>query len=105
MARNKIRLDSKGIAQILTSTAMHRAVHEAAERVADNVRGQGIKVGDRDGGPRERDLPVKVEMTTTDRAKGRVTIAHPAGQAVQAKHGALTKAAREAGLDVTERRS
>lgn len=100
MARNRVRLNSKGIAAILKSPPIHAAVQAAAEQVAANVKAQGIKVGDRDGGPRERELPVEVTSTTTDRAKARVTLAHAAGAAVQAKHGALTKAAREAGLDV-----
>lgn len=96
----KVRLNHAGIAQILKAPAMHAAVKAAAEQVAANVRAQNIRVGDKDGGPRERELPVEVTMTTTDRAKAFVTLAHPAGQAVQAKHGSLTKAAREAGLDV-----
>jgi hypothetical protein len=103
MAR-RINLDSRGVAKLLQSTEMHRATQDAAERVADNVRAQGIKVGDKDGGPREKDMPVEVEMTTTDRAHAWVTIAHPSGQAVQSKHGALTKAAGQAGLDVSERK-
>lgn len=104
MARNRVKLNSAGIAAVLTSTEMHRAVHAAADQVADNVRAMNISVGDRDGGPDEVDLPVEVTVTTTDRAKARVTLTHPAGQAVQAKHGALTKAAAQAGLDVKERR-
>lgn len=100
MARSNVRLNSAGVAKILKSTEMRRAITKATEAVADNVRAQGIKVGDHDGGPREYPLPVKVEVETTDRIKGRVTLAHPAGMAVQAKHGALTKAAAQAGLDV-----
>lgn len=100
MARGSVRLNSAGIRAILTSTAAHRAVQAAAEAVAENVRGQNIGVGDQDGGPREVELPVTVSVTTTDRAKALVTIAHPAGIAVQAKHGALTKAAGQVGLDV-----
>lgn len=100
MAR-KIGLYSAGVKALLQSTAMHRAVQEATEKVAANVESQGITVGDRDGGKHEIDLPVLVEMTTTDRAKGCVILAHPAGAAVQAKHGALTKAAAAAGLTVT----
>lgn len=96
----RIKLNRAGVAQILKSTEMHRAVQATAEKVAQNVRDQNIKVGDRDGGKHEYDLPVKVTMTTTDRAHANVTITHPAGQAVQAKHGALTKAAAQAGLDV-----
>ena len=99
---NKIRLDFRGVAAILKSAEMERIVRLKAEQVARAVDAQAIKVGDRDGGPHEVDLPVKVSMTTTDRAHANVTIAHPSGQAVQAKHGALTKAAAQAGLDVRE---
>lgn len=100
MARKRVKLNHAGIAKILTSTEMHRVVQGATEKVAANVREQGITVGDRDGGPHEYDLPVEVEMTTTDRAHGVVVLAHAAGKAVQAKRGALTKAAAQAGLDV-----
>lgn len=100
MARNRVRLNSRGIQSVLTSTLMHRAVQGVAESVADNVKAMDIRVGDRDGGSHERELPVDVSVTTTDRAHARVTITHPAGAAVQAKHGALTKAAGQAGLDV-----
>jgi hypothetical protein len=95
-----IKLNHKGVSEILKSAGMAAEVKAAAEAVADNVRSQGIRVGDRDGGPRERDLPVTVTMVTTDRAHALVTIAHPSGEAVQAKHGALTKAAAQAGLKV-----
>lgn len=88
------------VARLLKSSRVAAATRRAAEDVAKNVRDMGIKVGDRDGGPHEYDLPVKVTMSTTDRAHANVTLAHPAGQAVQAKHGALTKAAAQAGLDV-----
>ena len=100
MARGNVRLDSSGIRAILQSTEMHRATQDAAEAVADNVRAMNIRVGDKDGGPHEYDLPVEVAVTTTDRAHAFVSLAHPAGLAVQAKHGALTKAAGQAGLDV-----
>lgn len=103
---SRVRLaPPREIAKILNQPGVVAATRQAAEQVAQNVRDQGIKVGDRDGGPRERDLPVTVSMTTTDRPHANVTIAHPAGLAVQAKHGALTKAAAQAGLDVKERKS
>jgi hypothetical protein len=104
MARKNFTRNSAGLARILRSTQMHRLVQDAAEEVAANVKAQGIKVGDRDGGPHEYDLPVEVSVTTTDRAHATVILAHPAGAAVQAKHGALTKAAAEVGLDVNGRR-
>ena len=103
MARSRIRLDRRGIAALLKSSPVAAATKAAAEAVAENVRAQGIRVGDRDGGQSERELPVTVTMVTTDRAHANVTIAHPAGAAVQAKHGALTKAAAQAGLEVTGR--
>ena len=100
MANSRVKLNHAGLAAVLQSTAMHRITQDAAEQVADNVRAQQIRVGDKDGGRREVEMPVKVSMTTTDRAHAFVTIAHPSGEAVQAKHGALTKAAAQAGLDV-----
>lgn len=100
MAPPRIKLNSASLAQILKSARMQAAIAAKAEEVANNVREQGIKVGDRDGGPREHDLPVKVEHSVTDRARSAVIIAHPSGLAVQAKWGALTKAAAQAGLDV-----
>jgi hypothetical protein len=100
MARNKVTLNHRGLAELLTSTEMHRLVQDVAEQIGRNVEAQGITVGDKDGGAHEIPLPVKVEVTTTDRAHGSVILAHPAGIAVQAKHGALTKAAAEAGLEV-----
>jgi len=99
MAR-RIRLNSKGIAEILKSAEMQRVIHAKAEEIAKNVREQDIKVGDRDGGPHEYDLPVMVSESITDRAHANVILAHPSGESVQAKHGALTKAAAQAGLDV-----
>lgn len=101
MARLKIKPDHRGIAALLKSSEMESAVKEATEAVAENVRAMGIRVGDRDGGPHETDLPVTTLMVTTDRAHGIVALAHASGDAVQAKYGALTKAAAEAGLDVS----
>lgn len=96
MARN-VRLNSSGIADVAKSAAVRAEVTQLAERVADNVRAQGIRV---EGEPGDVALPVEVASYTTDRARSSVTIKHPSGQAVQAKHGALTKAAAQAGLDV-----
>lgn len=100
MARQTIRLNRRGIAVIAEGANMRALVEKAAEEIAGNVRAQGIKVGDRDGGSREVDLPVNVKVGTTDRSHATVTLAHPAGVAVQAKHGVLTKAASQAGLQV-----
>lgn len=85
---------------VLKGDLMKHAMAVKAEQIARNVRALGLKVGDRDGGGSEYDLPVKVETSVTDRAKATVLLAHPSGLAVQAKHGALTKAASEAGMEV-----
>jgi hypothetical protein len=105
MARKGVRLNSKGIARILKAPPMDAAVKRAAESVKANVEALNIRVGDKDGGQHEKPLPVTVTTSTTDRAHANVTLAHPAGAAVQAKHGALTKAAAQAGLDVNGRKS
>jgi hypothetical protein len=99
MVRAKVKLDHRGIESLLRGSEIAAATREAAEAVADNVRSQNIRVGDKDGGSHEVDLPVEVSMYETDRAHAVVVLAHAAGDAVQAKHGALTKAAAEAGLD------
>lgn len=100
MRPGEVKLDHAGIAAIAKSSEMQALVKDVAEEIADNIRGMGIKVGDADGGPREVDLPVKVETDVTDRARATVVIAHPAGIAVQAKHGALTRGASAAGVTV-----
>ena len=99
VARSKVKLDHRGIAALLRGREIADATREAAEAVADNVRAQNIRVGDKDGGSSEVDLPVVVSMYETDRAHAVVVLEHASGDAVQAKHGALTKAAAEAGLD------
>lgn len=102
----KVKLDLRGLEDAATRSEMHREVNALAEKVADNVRSQGIMV---DGIPGDITLPVKVydDDTTTDmkvnRARAAVSLAHPAGKAVQAKHGALTKAAAQVGLKVRDR--
>lgn len=100
MRPGEVKLDRAGIAAIAKSDEMMALVSAAAEEVAANVHGQGIQVGDRDGGPREIPLPVKVDTDVSDRARASVILAHPAGIAAQAKHGALTRAAAAAGLEV-----
>lgn len=93
----KVRRNPSGIKAVLTSPEVARAVHELAGEVARNVEGQGLVA--HDGTP----LPVQVDDYTTDRAASSVTITHPAGLAMQAKHGVLTRAASAAGLEVKAR--
>lgn len=100
-----VHWNDRGFEEILKSAGVAAATNGVAEQVAANVRAQGIRVGDRDGGKHEDALPVEVKSSTTDdmrndRVKASVVLAHASGQAVQAKHGALTRAAAEAGLNV-----
>ena len=89
-----VHLDLRGLKRLADSDGMRRVLHEAGEAVADNVRAMGVEVGDLTPGTSfQIPLPVDVD------ADGSVALAHPAGDAVQAKHGALTKAAAEAGLE------
>ena len=90
-----IQVDKRGVAEVAKSPEMKALIHDLAEEVAQNVRDLGIMVN---GVPGTDELPVKVTDSTTDRAVSRVSITHPSGLAVQAKHGALSKAASDAGL-------
>lgn len=104
MAKYRVRIRNAGLQEIKRSPEMQRAVRDAAEQVAANVRNQGVKVGDHNGGPDEIPLPVEVrDGVSSVSANGHtssVVLAHPSGQAVQAKHGSLTKAAAQSGLKV-----
>lgn len=95
-----IRFDAAGLRAALNTAEMRHLVEEAANRIAGHVREQGIEVGAFAGGGDDIPLPVKVVTDRTDRAHAEVVLAHPAGLAVQAKHGALTKAASAEGLTV-----
>ncbi len=87
----KIRLDRAGMAAMLKSSGVALEVEIAAEDVASRIH------EDTHDGP----APVEVTTGTTDRAVARVTITHAAGLALEAKYGALTRAAQGAGLEVT----
>lgn len=95
-----IKLDTAGLGSILRSRPVQALVRRVADDIAGNVDGQGIMVGAFRGGSGDIPLPVTVETEVTDRAAASVILAHPAGIAVQAKHGALTRAASAAGLEV-----
>jgi hypothetical protein len=97
---NKVKLIDAGMDALRKNEQMQALVKDAAEKIAAEVRSQGIRVGDRDGGPHEAELPVVVREGVTDRAHATVYLAHPAGVAVQAKHGALTRAASAIGVSV-----
>lgn len=93
----RVKLDHAGIAEILKSSEVAAEMSTLAEAVASNVR--------EDASIQRHGLEatVKVDLYTTDRAASSVTIAHPAGLGIQAKHGSLSRAAGAEGLDVRSR--
>ncbi|TDC33457.1 hypothetical protein [Micromonospora sp. KC213] len=93
MANARIRLDHKGIAEILKSAGFAAAMAEKAEEVAAHVHAHHSI--------RRHGMPVETGPFETDRATQSVTIAHPGGLGVQGKYGVLTQAATAAGLEVT----
>lgn len=86
-----VTFDHAAIGQILKSADMADRMHKLAQQVADHV-----DVGD-------DETPVSVADYTTDRAISVIALAGPAGAAIQAKDGALTKAAAAVGLEVRSR--
>ena len=92
----KVRLDSAGMLEMLSSKETAAAVHDAAEVVA-----AGAKHTTRRG----VEIPVEVSDYTTDRAASAVTLARAAGLGVEALHGTLGKAASAAGLQMKRRKS
>jgi hypothetical protein len=82
-----IHLDFAAIGKILKED-MRGPIDELAAQIAAKVDTGSV------------DAPVTVLSTTTDRAVAIVAIAHPAGEAIQAKYGALTKAAAACGYEV-----
>lgn len=91
-SRPRFELDHVGIGQILTSSEVRALVDQAAQQMAANLR--GMLPGD---------VPVDVELTTSDRSRASVAIAHPSGVARQLKSGALTRAAGQLGISVRSR--
>lgn len=91
--------NEKGIEQILSSAAMQAAVTGNAETIAAALRAE------------RPDLDVLVQdfaFTPTKRAKGRraassVWLLHPAAKRMQAADGIMTRAAAQAGLEVTDK--
>lgn len=100
---SNVHLDRKALLAITETPEVRAALNELAHEIAENVEKQGIRVGDKDGGKHEQPLPVKVEEAEAGEHRAAVLLAHAAGVAVQAKHGAMTKAVTAAGLKVRDK--
>jgi hypothetical protein len=94
VARSKIKLDHDGIAEVLLWPALQADVLSAARTIASNAQ-HTTKAG--------VTLPVSVIARSggRDRVGAVVAIAHPAGAAVEAKYGVLSRAASAAGFPVS----
>jgi hypothetical protein len=90
MAGPHFRINRPGVVAILKGPAMAAAMKRAGEDVGDAARAR-------------TDLPIEVHPGMTDRATALVVIADPAGAAEQAKHGVLTGAVGDVGLEVGSR--
>ena len=82
-----IKLDHAAIENIL-KVDMRKPIDDLAAQIAARVDVGSV------------DAPVTVKAYTTDRAISVVAIAHPAGLAIEAKYGALRKAAASLGYEV-----
>jgi hypothetical protein len=88
----ELKLDNKGIAELLKSAEMHAMVDEATSRIVGDVR-DSVPDG----------VNVETDSYTTDRAGGAVVIADIRGMIYQAENGVLTKAASQLGPGVDVR--
>jgi len=91
----KIKLDYAGLGEVLKSSEVQASVDTLAAQAAALV----------DETASGKPVPVRTSSFKTDRAVAAVTLAHPAGLAVEAKRGALARAAAAIGLEVTERKA
>ena len=95
MKLTRLNVKTTGIRRLLSSPGVEADLGERALRVADEVEAAGIRV---EGAPGRIDLPVTVTVATGGkRARARVILDHPAGQAVEAKHGILAASIDAAG--------
>jgi hypothetical protein len=87
-----IFIDYAAVGEIL-KVGMRGPIDAKIDEIAANAAANPDLLDDAPGS-------ITVQHFTTDRAGGTVNIAHPAGLALQAKSGVLTKAAAAAGMEV-----
>ncbi|MEU7843948.1 hypothetical protein AB0B39_23645 [Micromonospora sp. NPDC049114] len=84
----RVRLKGRGMRDLLRSEEVQAILGRKALAVAAEVEAAGIRV---DGDPGRIALPVTVNVGAgLGRARATVTLDHPSGLAVEAKHGILT---------------
>jgi len=85
----KFELDSAGVREVLRGQEVRALIDGCAQQVADNVKAL-VRPG----------VPIEVRKYTTDRGAATVVVADVRGMAWQAKHGILTRAAAQSGLEI-----
>jgi len=100
MAKPKIKLDRRGIGAVLAGGEVTGVIADLGEDVASRVYEDS-----HDGIVPVDATPYRARLRgdTVPRAAVAVTMAHPAGMAIEAKRGSLVAAASAAGLEVTAR--
>lgn len=88
-----VKLDHKGMAEMLKSGEVASVIAATAESVASAARAEEAV--------ERNNVPVETRSYTTDRAATAVSLAHPAGVPIEGKYGSLTRAAGSAGLTVS----
>jgi hypothetical protein len=84
----RVKLNRRGMRVLLRSTGTQDMLAVKAGAVVAAVDAAGIRV---EGVPGRIPLPVTVTVSAgAERARARVILDHPAGAAVEAKHGVLT---------------
>lgn len=87
MGSVRIELDKAGIRSLLTAPATQAMLDGKAEAVAEAARGRGVSV---EGSPGDVALPITTRSGGGgSRARAYVSIDHPSGLAVEAKHRLL----------------
>lgn len=97
MARAEVRIETnyRGIGDLLTSSEVQDMLNDKAEAVANAARSRGLMV---EGVPGDVPLPVTTSAAGDGtRARAYVTIDHPSGLAVEAKHRLLAGSLDAAG--------
>lgn len=92
----RIELDRNGVGDLLRSSEVQSMLMRKAEAVKSAALGRGVTVN---GPAGDETLPIEVVDAGSDRARALVTVDHPAGLYVEAKHRLLVgslEAARSA---------
>lgn len=110
MARVRVRLDSAGIAAVMQGPGMTAATRAATERIAATARAQMRQTTSEAQQSTGDELPIDAATRPVTRSRrirdarhlGLITITHPAGLGMEAKHGVLSRAAAAAGFRVRD---